>query len=173
MRKFLFSIALFLLTLGCFSQTNYEKLKQVAIDKGYQIVTEKYADLAQGETASASMQFYPGYNYIIIGLSDDSDVEDVDLFVNYTDGTEGLKDDEDSPIAYIEFHMTGNFREMNVIIKNYKSKSPSYNSKCRFFVAASKVSSLTRRNSNGHSSGKKAGVQKSQTKKCPLVIPKF
>ena len=136
MRKFLLVfllIPLFSFNVYCQSGALNE-IRDWLKHNGYKILPEQVANLKQGESAHHSRTFYKEYEYVIIGLSDDDDVTDVDLFLQRMDGTEFDKDDDSDDSALINFDPTFT-REMKVVIKNYSSRTPNYASKCRIIIA--------------------------------------
>ncbi|MDR2495655.1 MAG: hypothetical protein LBD21_00785 [Tannerellaceae bacterium] len=111
----------------------YREAKALIINNGYKIASEQYADLAQGESATYTKEFYKGNEYIIIGMSDDSDVNDVDIYLKSTDGEEYTKDADSSDVAVVRFEPSFS-RSMRVVIKNYDSDTPTYESRCRILI---------------------------------------
>ena len=125
--------------LLCFSvsgqSARYNEAKGYIRDKGYSISAEQYADLSQGAEAGYTKTFYEGLSYIIIAMSDDADVTDVDVYLRYPSGTAYDKDADSDRLAVIHFTPTYT-REMRVVVKNYASNTPNYKSKCRILIGA-------------------------------------
>ena len=113
---------------------HYRELKAYLINEGFSISTEQYADLAQGETAGHTKTFYKGTSYVIIAVSDDNDVRDVDIYLNNTNGGEYDKDTSTESYAVLKFEPSFT-RDMRIVIKNYASNTPYYSSRCRFIIA--------------------------------------
>lgn len=133
--KKLLTIILCFVTVSLFSQTaEYKEIKALLLSEGYEVSTEQYADLAQGETAGHTKTFYEGNDYIIVAVSDDDDVSDVDIYLNYTNGDNYDKDTSVDNSAILTFSPSFT-REMRVVIKNYASSTPTYQSRCRFIIA--------------------------------------
>jgi hypothetical protein len=125
--------AIMFVSLRTNAQTTYLELKAYLISEGFSIATEQYADLKQGGTAGHNRTFYSGTSYVIVAVSDDNDVSDVDIYVNYTSGETYMKDTDPSNCAVVQF--TPSFkRDMRVVIKNHTSRTPNYASRCRFIV---------------------------------------
>lgn len=122
------------ISVTAMSQTNYEYYKALYRGYGYNIGLEQYANLIQGNTAFTNVNFYAGYKYTILAMSNDNDVTDVDIFVYYSDGTLFVKDSDSSSIGIVTFTCSSNI-SMKVIIKNYSSNTPSYPSTIRYFIA--------------------------------------
>ena len=131
-----FIVTFFFFTLqNTFAQsTKYRETLAYLKSEGYTVKTEQNASLKQGETAGHTNTFYKGTSYIFVAMSDDPDVSDVDIFLKETDGTEYSKDTDDKPIAIVQFEPSFD-RQMRVVIKNYKSSTPSYASTVRFVIA--------------------------------------
>jgi hypothetical protein len=137
MKKIIVLSFIILFSNYSFSQSQsarYKELRGLLISEGYSISTEQYADLKQGGTAGYTKTFYEGTSYVIVAISDDSDVSDVDVYLRYTDGTEYSKDTDSESLAILKFNPTYT-REMRVVIKNYASRTPNYASRCRFIIA--------------------------------------
>jgi hypothetical protein len=120
-----------------FSQSGSSEYRQVLSllkDKGYSISTEQVADLKQGETAYHFKTFYKNLDYVIVAMSDDDDVTDVDVYLYEEDGDEYTKDTDTKNVAVVKMSPLLT-RDMKVVIKNYASNSPNYASKCRFVIA--------------------------------------
>jgi hypothetical protein len=133
MKKGIFLFFLTTLSLQSFSQSLYNYAKSYLRENGYTISADQQADLAQGETAGHVKTFYSGNRYMIIALSDDSDVSDVDVFLYYTNGTLDSKDADTEKIAVLTFEPSYT-RDMRVVVKNYASSTPRYKSKCRIII---------------------------------------
>jgi len=78
--------------------------------------------------------FYAGLTYGILAFSDDGDVQDVDIYTYYSDGTLFMKDTSNANYAALDFVCYSN-TTLKIVIKNYKTNTPDYPSVCRFFVA--------------------------------------
>ena len=134
MTKNLLIVIAILFSGTAFAQTPvYNEAKAYLTYKGYSISKDMYADLKEGETTSYTKTFSANLDYIIIALSDDTDVKDVDVFLYETNGTEYTKDSKAKSMAIVEFSLMFE-RELKVTVKNYKSNSPTYASKCKFII---------------------------------------
>jgi hypothetical protein len=121
------------------TQTRYQNAKSYAISQGYKIIVEQYANLSQGSTAGYTKTFYGSNDYMIIAVSDDSDVTDLDVFVKDTDvysndGHTLYADSDATNIGVIRFSQYSE-STMRVVIKNYSSLTPNYASTVRFLIA--------------------------------------
>ncbi len=116
------------------SAENYQELKVLLRLDGWTISTEQYAYLKQGESAYFYKTFQNALDYIIVGISDDNDVTDIDLHLYNSDGSEYDKDDTPDAAAeiWVSPYYTGQLR---LTIKNAGSNTPHYASKCRFVIA--------------------------------------
>ncbi len=132
-----FTFAFAFLSLGVKAQSASEDYKEaIAIlkDKGYSISTEQYAYLKEGETAYNMKTFYANLDYVIVAMSDDDNVNDVDIYLYDDDGSEYSKDADSKSVAVLTVSPLVT-REMKIVIKNYSSSTPDVTSKCRFVVA--------------------------------------
>lgn len=130
-------ITILSINIGAKAQEGSQKYKEVLSlleSKGYSISVEQYALLEEGEEAGHTKTFYAGTSYVIVACSDDSDVNDVDVFLNNTSGTTYDQDADSADVAVVEFNPSFT-REMRVNIKNYSSETPYYASRCRFVIA--------------------------------------
>ena len=136
MKKVLF--LLFFLVTGIVASnaqsTRYYNCQAYWTNLGYTIGLEQEANIIQGGTAYCNVTFQYGYDYEVIGLSDDADVTDLDLAIYYLDGTLWTQDNDNSNIALINV-VPSRTITMKVVIKNYSSRTPNYASKCYFFIA--------------------------------------
>ena len=138
MRKiiFIFCLQLFPLFIFCQEESStYIEVKALIKNRGYSIKSnsERYANLSQGQEAGDNWTFYAGTSYIIVTLSDDDDVTDMDLYLKNTDGSVYTKDTDTDAIAVIQFS-PGFTRDMKVVMKNYSSRTPNYKSRCRYII---------------------------------------
>jgi hypothetical protein len=134
--KMFFITVCFFSAITCFSQScKYNDYLEVLRNKGYSISKEIKVSLSEDETGYYWKTFAKGLDYIIVAASDDEDVSDVDLYLYDDDGsTLKVKDTDVSSLAVVSF--TPNYeRSMKIIVKNYKSSTPSFSSTLRFIVA--------------------------------------
>lgn len=145
-KYFIILLALTLITTKNFAQgyhykdidykgaLTYSEIKNMLIADDYTISDERYSDLKKDETGSFWRTFYPGYEYIIVGISNDIEVNDIDLFCYDTDLQSYTYDNSDDDIAIL--HVTVNYtRKLKITIKNSGSDTPYNTSRCRFIVA--------------------------------------
>ena len=117
-----------------FSQTPvYNEAKAYLAYKGFTISKDMYQDLKEGQTTNYTKVFAADLDYIIIAFSDDVDVKDVDVHVYENNGTLYGKDSKAKSLAIVEFSLMFE-RELKIVIKNYKSNTPDYASKCKFII---------------------------------------
>lgn len=119
-----------------FAQSNaYDAALNKIKDMGYTISKEMEVKISEGNTGYSYKTFYEGLTYIIYGMCEDKDVSDVDIYVYDTADDELLKKDADeSNVAVVSFTPNKDI-EGKVVIKNYKSSDPKYESKCRYIIA--------------------------------------
>jgi hypothetical protein len=120
------------------SFTNADKyyiIKQILEDHKYTIVKDIYGYIAQGETVYYYKTFYANTTYAIYGFSEDDNVNDLDIQVQYSDGTTYMNDSgsDNEPIVVFTPSYT---RTMKVVLKNYSSDTPYNESRCEFLIAA-------------------------------------
>jgi len=122
--------------LSSFSDSDkYYAIKQTLEDHNYTILKEMYGDIAQGETVYYWKTFSANTTYAIYGFSEDDNVSDLDIEVQYDDGTTYTSDNgsNDEPVVVFRPSYT---RTMKVILKNYRSDTPYDESRCEFMIAA-------------------------------------
>ena len=128
-------MTLILVSIMGFSQSQrYYELKNYYINYGYSIGLEQYANVTEGMTAYINVKFYPNTSYVIVAMSDDNDVLDVDIFTYYTSGNLFMKDNDNSSVAIVSFNCYSE-SSLKVVIKNYSSRTPRYASCLRYFIA--------------------------------------
>lgn len=136
MKKFLLMLTLLLVSVVGFSQSQrYYELKAFYLDRGYNIGNEQNFKCVQGSSFYSIMNFSPSSQYVVVAMSDDSDVLDVDVYLYYSDGTLFMKDTDSSNIAIISFNCTSYVNNTKIYVKNYSSRTPNYASTLRFFIA--------------------------------------
>ena len=132
MKRILLILALVLSSMTIFSQSQkYNDLKSLYISYGYSIETEQIINLVKGELDYTYFNFYSGYTYSIVAISDDSDV---DIFTYYPSGYLFMKDSDSYNLAIISFDCTGS-NQLKIVVKYYSSLTPTYASTVRYFVA--------------------------------------
>src|SRR5689334_16011655 len=134
------TLILLALTSFCFNNGSadadkYGYIKQALEDENYTVVKDIYGDIAQGETVYYWKTFSANTTYAIYGFSEDNDVKDLDIEVQNDDGTTYVRDSktDNEPVVVFTPSYT---RTMKVIMKNYRSDTPDYESRCEFFIAA-------------------------------------
>ena len=130
-----------LLLLGSNSIQAQTKVSQVTSDMRYDDWTagdKRYAYLEEDEqTTWWYRNFTLGYEYKIVAFSEDGDVLDVKLEVEYADGRYFDYDIDERASVYIKPITTG--VRMRIRITNYLSNDPGYASKCHFIVFMRKL----------------------------------
>jgi len=134
MRKLFLSISLLLIGLSGFSQTEIEQaIKDIMADDGYSWSTTRSAYLSEGESAQYSRTFYGGTVYQVVAFSENSSVEDTDVYL-YGDEGELLRKSTTSD-DFDTFTFKPNYtQEMTLLIKNYNSYSSTREYKCKLMV---------------------------------------
>lgn len=126
---------LFLASTTIFSQSQrYNNLKEFYRGLGYTIGIEQHGDAVQSGTVYSYLKFNSGFEYIIVAIPDDADVLDIDLFTYYDNGLVFLQDNDNTNLALVRFTCTYT-SNLKIVAKNYRSITPSYASKIRYFVA--------------------------------------
>jgi hypothetical protein len=101
---------------------------------GYSIGQEWNANLAQGDYFTKTFTFDEGVEYDIVALSEDNDVQDVDIQILTPSGDVYTQDTKTS--AYAEVNFTPSYtRTLTIKVKNYRSRTPNYASKVYFMIA--------------------------------------
>jgi hypothetical protein len=133
MKKLLFGLMLLLTTVSMSAQSRYETMKNYVRSQGYNIGSEQSAAIVQGGTAYTYLNFAPS-EYMIVAVSNDEDVTDLDVAIYLPTGVVLAKDDDESSIAVATFTVYWDV-QMKVVMTNYASNTPYYASTCRYFVA--------------------------------------
>ena len=127
MKKILFLLLILIPALS-FSQS-YEK-RNALVNRyenlGYSIYKEYNFTVEEGNEKYIDRTFYDGTDYVILFIPLQSGVYDADLFIDYSDGENFFKDEEEDVWAGIEF-TPAYTQEMRVYGKNYSSWSDTYN----------------------------------------------
>ncbi|MBN1214216.1 MAG: hypothetical protein JXA99_02115 [Candidatus Lokiarchaeota archaeon] len=136
--KKLITLCLFiLLSFGVFAQYPqvYYNAVQIMNDAGYTVANSNsfYGNIQQSEFIYANKTFYSGTDYIIVGISEDLDVKDVDIHLYYLNGVLLGKDDDSDDVAVLYFSPTYDIT-LQVQCKNYRSTDPYYKSKCWILI---------------------------------------
>lgn len=135
MKRIILMLTLVVMSLTVFSQyQKYNDLKALYRSYGYVIGLEEEANISQGNTAFSNVTFRNGNEYVIVAMSDDTDVQDIDIYTYYTSGALFLKDDDNSKIAIVSFNCYYSVI-LQIVIKNYSSLTPRWESKVRYFIA--------------------------------------
>lgn len=136
MKPFILTLLTAFCLCSSFTDANrYYRVKQALEDQGYTISKDIYGDIAQGETVYYWKTFYANNTYAIYGFSEDDNVNDLDLEVQYDDGTTYVSDSKSDALPVVVF-TPGYTRTMKVILKNYDSDTPYDESRCEFFIAS-------------------------------------
>lgn len=136
MKKLILTLMFAVATLFSFAQSvKYNELKQLYRNNGYSIGNEQIVYCVEGQTGYTIMNFTPSTEYVIVAMSDDAYVTDVDLYLYYYDtGTLFDKDDDELNVAILSFGCSSNTKT-KIVIKNVKSYTPKYASPLRYFIA--------------------------------------
>ncbi|MVN23276.1 hypothetical protein [Mucilaginibacter arboris] len=101
--------------------------------QGWTVSSNRFVDLKEGESCSWWYKsFFSNHEYKIVAFSEDDDVTDIDIEVQYTDGTSYRKDDDNDDLAVVQFNCYTT-KVLGVRITNYASDS-YYASRCKFIV---------------------------------------
>jgi hypothetical protein len=135
MKRINLCISLIAITMCSYSQSNtYNERKAYLRNEGYTIFEEFYEDLREGNLMFKDRTFYKNGTYIIFAMSEDTDVEDVDLYVYETNGDQYTSDNSVRRMAAVDINLMVS-RELRIVVKNFKSRTPNYASRCRFLIA--------------------------------------
>ena len=138
MKKFLILLLFSVLSLSSFSQnplTIYE-VKGYLTGLGYTVDDKNIWSkaLTQDDYFFCYKHFSPGLEYVIFAISEDGDVQDLDVYIYNSDGSVFKKDNDYSNIGLIEYSPTIDITR-KCVVKNFKSNDPYYPSKCWLVVA--------------------------------------
>jgi|GEM_PF-1975540 len=112
----------------------YRIAKNYYLNKGYSIGQEWYNDLKQGQYFTKSFLFKKYTEYAVVALSEDTDVQDVDIEILTAADDIYEKDTQTDALAVVNF--TPSFsRNLTIKAINYRSGTPNYASRVYFFVA--------------------------------------
>jgi hypothetical protein len=116
---------------------NYEGVKSYITSLGYTISSsdDLYSSLKVGEYYTRDRTFYAENSYVIVAMSDDRDVTDVDLTLYYPSYNKWKEDTSVNRIAVIEFSPSYRWDNCHIRYKNYASSTPTYASRVYMFVA--------------------------------------
>ena len=128
------ALTILLFQNGYSQSQKYYQIKGYLQGKGYTVSNEIYGDIAQSESAFYWRRFYANTTYLIYGFTEDDDVNDLDLYVNYDDGDLYVRDNGTDAVPIVTFTPTYD-HDMKVLIKNYSSSTPYSKSRCWFFIA--------------------------------------
>lgn len=117
------------------AQTTIREVTSYMKSSGDWIASDtKYANLVEDQqTTWWYRTFVHGYEYKIVAFSEDADVSDMELEVQYSDGTSFSYDVSEWATVYIRPLTKAGVR-MRIRMKNYLSDDPDYASKCNFIV---------------------------------------
>ena len=137
MKKVFYLLLFTIISSTAFAQigsVEYREVKDYLNNLGFKITNELYADLAQDESTEHVATFSSDKDYILIGMSDDEDVNDVDIYLYTMDDDVFEKDTDETNVAVITFEPKFT-RKMKVIVTNFDSDTPGYESRCRILIA--------------------------------------
>ena len=134
MKKFLLLFVMLIAFIcATTAQTKYETQKANLEQFGFEIGLERQGNIKEGDSFSHIVEFGPDTEYAIIACSNDPDVRDIDIFV-YDSAGKLVKKDEDTdsiPIVTLTVEWETNYK---IVIKNYSSRTPYYDSLCRMAI---------------------------------------
>ncbi len=133
MKTIITTILLSVLTLAAFTQSKEQQIIDLLRSNGFSVSTTQSVRLAQGEGGYYWKTFYSGNNYFIVAFSEDSDVNDIDLYLYDSDGTLLIEDKDTKPVAVLDFNVHKQ-KDLKVVIKNYNSDLTSYEYPCKFII---------------------------------------
>lgn len=116
------------------SAWSYSQVKNMLLADGYTISQELYADLQEGGTTYKWKTYTEGNDYIIVAVSDDDDVLDLDLYLYNSNLDLYDSDDERDDIAIIHYSPYYT-KQMKVVVKNSSSYNAGYAHRCKFIIA--------------------------------------
>lgn len=135
MKKFFLPLMCLVLGLTGYAQSpRYLEAKALLRESGYTIYDEKTYSLKKGQKASYTRQFYSSSEYVIVGLSDDGDVSDIDIKLYETSGELYKKDTATDAVPWVSFDPSVS-RSMKIEVLNYDTSTPNYASPIRLIVA--------------------------------------
>lgn len=134
MKKIILVLTLMLFCSGLILGQNIQKYvnaKAYIENLGYTCKAEYsfYSLLSEGEKFYSYKTFHPGNDYIIVAFSEDSDVQDIDVYLCLTDGTIYKEDTDTESTAVLTFSPAYEIT-MKTYVKNYSSDDPGYSSRC-------------------------------------------
>jgi len=135
MKKFIALTGLLFTTAAAVhAQSKYNVVVATLKLMGYSIGQEWHSQLKEGQYFTKEFTFNEGVNFDIIALSEDGDVQDVDMAIFNPGGERVAKDTRTD--NYAEVNFTPSYtRDLTVEVKNYRSYTPNYASTVYFIVA--------------------------------------
>lgn len=138
MKRILILFLFIVLSIGAFSQnpTKIYEIKGYLVGLGYTVDENNVwsQTLKQDENFYCFKHFSPGLNYVIFAFSEDNDVLDLDVYIYNSDGTIFKKDNDSENCALVEYVPSIDIVR-KCVVKNYRSNTPYYASKCWLVVA--------------------------------------
>jgi hypothetical protein len=124
---------LFMTAAAVHAQTKGEVVEATLKLMGYSIGQEWNCPLKEGQYFTKTFKFDEGVNFDVIALSEDGNVQDVDMEILSPLGIPLLKDTRS---GYAEVNFTPNYtRSLTIKVKNYNSDTPNNASTMYFIVA--------------------------------------
>jgi hypothetical protein len=115
-----------------FASVDESDVKSAMAYDGWKFSQTIYADLIEGQSCTWWFRtFYANREYKIVAFSEDDDVNEVSLQVQYPFGTRFL-DDSDLK-ATVHFYCYSD-RRLKIAITNKDSDDPNYASRCKFMI---------------------------------------
>lgn len=134
MKKVLLTIIFLSASYAIYAQNVTAELKAYLRQNGWNVATEQYAYLSEGESASYSKIFYAGTEYTIIAYSEESGVMDIDVFLYDEDGSLLEEDSDNADVATVGYAPYVS-REMSVVFMNYDSVNSIKEYNCKLMIA--------------------------------------
>lgn len=137
MKKIIVLCLFILCSFGVFAQYPqvYYNAVEIITDAGYEVSNSNsfYGNIQQSEIFYANKTFYYGHEYIIVGISEDPDVKDVDIYLYYLNGNLLGSDNSTKAISVLYFTPSINVT-LQIQCKNYRSTDPYYSSTCWILI---------------------------------------
>lgn len=115
-----------------FASTPESDIKSVMENRGWTYSQTVHADLIEDQSCTWWYRnFYANREYEIIAFSEDGDVNEVCLKVQYPHGTEFLEDCDSQSLVHFFCYSD---RQLRIAITNKSSDTPNYASRIKFMI---------------------------------------
>ncbi len=134
MKKFLILALVAVISQSLYAQAEYNRVVRYMTSLGWkQSVTDRYANLKEGQVSAWDYRsFYANLQYAVVAFSESSN-DDVNLKIQYSDGTPFMSDNYTDSWAIIYFTLYTQ-QTMRIQMENSYAIDPSYSSRCRYIV---------------------------------------